>query len=53
MAFPRYVTVLARTADDHRCVVRNDDPELAAAMVVSEWCGREIAVDGGNFSARD
>jgi acetyl-CoA C-acetyltransferase len=46
---PRYATVVARTADDARVVVRNDDAALAADMAVNEWCGREIAVDGQRF----
>jgi acetyl-CoA C-acetyltransferase len=49
---PVFAAALARTPDDRRCVARNDDPELAASMVADEWCGREIAVDGGSFSAR-
>ena len=48
---PRYATVVARTPDDVRVVARCEDPELAAEMAGTEWCGREIAVDGDRFSA--
>jgi acetyl-CoA C-acetyltransferase len=48
---PAYAAALARTAGDRRCVARNDDPELAAAMASEEWCGRTVAIDGNRFRA--
>lgn len=47
---PRYSTVVATTADRTRVVARNDDADLAAEMTVSEWCGRDVTVDGSRFT---
>jgi acetyl-CoA C-acetyltransferase len=47
---PRYAAALATTADGRRCVVRCDDPGVAAAMANDEWCGRAITVEHDRFT---
>jgi acetyl-CoA C-acetyltransferase len=44
-----YAAALARTDAGDRCVVRCDDPELAAAMATDEWNGRTITCAGSQF----
>jgi acetyl-CoA C-acetyltransferase len=46
---PVYASALAQTAEGRRCVVRNDDPEVAAAMAADEWCGRTVSVELDRF----
>ncbi len=46
---PRYATVVATTPDGARVVARNDDTHLAADMVGTEWCGRDVTVEGDRF----
>jgi acetyl-CoA C-acetyltransferase len=50
---PRYTTIVATTPARCRVVARNDDPGLAADMVVDERCGRDVTVDGDRFSVGD
>ena len=47
---PRYTTIVATTADRTRVVARNDDAGLAADMTATEWCGRDVTVDGDRFN---
>jgi len=46
-----YAAALARTDAGERCVVRCDDPDLAAAMAAEEWNGRTITCTGNQFQA--
>lgn len=46
-----YAAALARTDRGDRCVVRCDDPDLAAAMADEEWNGRSVTCTGNRFTA--
>jgi acetyl-CoA C-acetyltransferase len=48
---PAYASALARTGAGDRCVVRCDDPELAAEMAAEEWNGRTVTCSGSQFAA--
>lgn len=48
---PEYAAALARTDAGDRCVVRCDDPGLAAEMAAEEWNGRSITCTGSRFHA--
>jgi acetyl-CoA C-acetyltransferase len=46
---PRSTTIVATTGDGTRVVARNDDQGLAADMAGTEWCGRDVTVEGDRF----
>jgi acetyl-CoA C-acetyltransferase len=50
---PSRAVVLADLPDGSRAIAASDDAALARSMTESEWCGRDIGLDGGGaFSAR-
>ncbi|MGP8058819.1 MAG: acetyl-CoA acetyltransferase [Acidimicrobiales bacterium] len=48
---PARLAVLADTASGERCLAVADDPVLAAAATVDEFCGTTVDVRGTSFSA--
>jgi acetyl-CoA C-acetyltransferase len=48
---PSQAMAVVDLPDGSRCIATSDDAQLAAAMVMEEWCGRPVRISGWELSA--